>query len=398
MRKILFITTRNVFTTSGEFRLIKNRTKTLYEKWGIITDFIAISSKEKIRKRNENIGYNSIINPIEINFYNPVSVILSFFHVRREIIKKLNRNDYKCIVLSGVLTYVFINLLKKYRSDIPIIADIHGATEELIEFKDDNFLKRFMKNLLYRYNEYSQKKRLNLFDGTFVVSNALVEYLNKKYSLNKNIKHYVVPCALENIDFDEKFVKQNRNIYRKKYGIDKDEILFIYSGGVSPWQCIDKSIELFTKFQLKSNRKAKLLILSHRIDKVKSITEGNESIILDSISPDKVKKVLCAGDYAFLIRDNFITNNVAFPNKFLEYVQSGMKIITTPHVYDVSKQIEKYKIGIIIDLEKDSIDKLEKYVNERNVFNDFENRKKLLHNLSFEKTLSSFVKDLILNK
>ena len=85
-----------------------------------------------------------------------------------------------------------------------------------------------------------------------------------------------------------------------------------------------------------------------------------------------------------MLRENCITNNVAFPNKFLEYVQSRMKIITTPYVFEVSKQIEEYKLGFIYDF-SDDVQKVASYisnhkVNEINVVldvlkkNSFQNR------------------------
>ncbi len=41
MKKILFITSRNIISTCGELRLIKNRANVLKEAYGYTTDFIA---------------------------------------------------------------------------------------------------------------------------------------------------------------------------------------------------------------------------------------------------------------------------------------------------------------------------------------------------------------------
>ena len=79
---------------------------------------------------------------------------------------------------------------------------------------------------------------------------------------------------------------------------------------------------------------------------------------------------------------------MAFPNKFLEYVQSGMHIIATPFVYEIAQQIKDYSLGILYNLDgnikgivdylnNDSTNKSEyspRLINEVLNYNSFENR------------------------
>lgn len=392
MSKILFVTTRNVLNTCGELRLIKNRAKTLFERWGITTDYIVLNSRERIDSKNEDIGSKSTIRIIPLNQYNPVSVYKGFKNAQKLMLEYMKKEKYICIVLSGFGTLSFLSAIKKANKDIPIIGDIHGAREELIEFPKGNLVKRVYRRLMYRYGKYNEKKYISKLNGTFVVSNALAGYLNKEYKLS-NFKHYVIPCSLDNEDLDQDTILSNREEYREKYNIKSDEILFVYSGGTSPWQCVDKSIKIFKELRLKYNLKAKMLILSHDISTIKKMINNSKDIISDSVNAEEVNKILCAGDYAFLLRDDYVTNNVAFPNKFLEYVQSGMKIITTPYVYDVARQIEQFDLGIIINLEEDSAEKIASYIIKESKLDDSNARKQLLKKNSFEETLINFVTD-----
>ena len=164
-KKILFITTRNIFTTSGEFRLIKNRTRVFYEKWNISTDFIAISREERIKSSNENIGYESTTYPIPVKKLHPVSILKAFKKTEEQIIETLRKEQYSAIILSGIGTHSFNSFLTKNNINIPVIADMHGAKDELIEFNDGNFLKRIYKKILYGYRKYSENKYLNKLDG-----------------------------------------------------------------------------------------------------------------------------------------------------------------------------------------------------------------------------------------
>ncbi|MGG1312890.1 glycosyltransferase family 1 protein [Cohnella laeviribosi] len=389
MNRILFITTRNIFNTCGELRLIKNRTKALYENWNVVTDFIAINNRKKINSKNEEIGSGSTITVIPCNNYNVVSIYNAFNKSKKLLSRLFINNHYKCVILSGIGTFSLAPFIKEINNDIPIVADIHSAKEELLEFNKGNLIKKIYRTLMYSYIKYSESKYLNQLDGALVVSNALAEYLNKEYHLN-NFKHYVVPCYIENNYSLEKRLF-NREKYRTKYNIEPDELLFIYSGGTSPWQCINESIKIFLSIKSDIPEKSKMLILSHNIEEIKPMINNCSDILTDSVNANEVNHILCAGDFAFLIRENFVTNNVAYPNKFLEYVQSGMMIITTPYVFDVAKQVEEFGLGIIIDFNNYK-EKILDYISRGKKEID-DKRENLLNRLNYSETLQKFVYD-----
>ena len=81
-----------------------------------------------------------------------------------------------------------------------------------------------------------------------------------------------------------------------------------------------------------------------------------------------------------------MTNNVAFPNKYLEYVKSGLKIITTPYLHEIADQIKKYKIGYLYDM-RGSIDRIVNYIEtaQHDINEDTVNT--VLAQNSFENTL-----------
>ena len=127
--------------------------------------------------------------------------------------------------------------------------------------------------------------------------------------------------------------------------------------------------------------------MTGQIDKVKQYQ--SEDIIIDSYPGSEVRKVLCAGDFAFLLRDDFVTNHVAYPNKFLEYVSCGLKVIATPYVYDVANQIRQYNLGVICDYTKPVKLETENYWND--YLNDVESRNEFFKHVSFKSTLKPFI-------
>lgn len=394
MKRILFFTTRNILSTSGELRLIKNRAVVMLRKWRINTDFIVLRNKKKINKSGSiETGSTDIY---ELDAVNPILTAKAIKRCINDIIKRIKDEKYDAIVLSGVGTLLLYFFIRKTNRNIKIIADIHGSNVDMIEFaKYKNTTRKIKHNLIFILEEIIQKFLLKKVDSLFVVSKALKDYVIDRYALRKTQKFYITPCAVERIKIDTRSVEEYRNQNRRRYGIKDDEVLFIYSGGVSSWQCIETSINIFNKIIDKGMFNCKMLILSHQLEQIMPLVNNNESIITDSLKAEDVFPVLCSGDFAFLIRENLVTNHVAFPNKFLEYVQAGLKIISTPYIYDVADYIKKYNIGTIIEPDDAEINNLIDYIqnniNYRNLSNHFE----LLKKTSFDITLELFAKDFI---
>lgn len=343
MKKILFITSRNVINTCGELRLIKNRADTLYEQFQISTDFLVFTHKSS--KNPEQICGSEKMEVFRFSPKNPFSILRAYRQMKKQIRSCLTEAGYDYVIISGNLVLPLIKTVKEI-SSVRCFADVHGACEELIEFQGSSLLKRTFRRLLYRYFKHTEKRYFRYFDDILAVSQCLAQYVCEEYGVHKD--SHIVPCAVRRFEMDTQSILCQRQKARERYGISDDEILFIYSGGVSPWQCIQQTVDVFREIKkLDSNNRCKLLLLSGNkayMEKFRS-----DDILIDSLSPDVLAKTLPAGDFAFMLRQDYITNNVAYPNKFLEYVASGMKVISTPFIADVAKQIQEYKLGYLLN-------------------------------------------------
>lgn len=384
MKRILFISDRNLYNTSGELRLVKNRTETLLNCFSVETDFVVYREKKVLRKPQEQI---------ENHHYRLITHHLVDFKLKEkevvQYVKKLIDNSaqpYDAIVISGVLLIPLINQIKRMSPNSKLIADLHGAFEELIEFPKDSFFKNFPRKVYYRVAKKNEGRYFKEFDGFYVVSKALQKYIESEYHIEGK-PFFIIPCGIPQTEVDISASVANRAKYRAKYNINDGDTLFIYSGGVSPWQCIEESVRMFERLKQKTSKNIKLLLLSGNkaaIEKYQS-----EDIMIDSYSGDEVRKVLCAGDYAFMLRQDLVTNNVAYPNKFLEYVSAGLQVISTTAVRDIADQIVQYKVGQIVDLNGDLNPAM--IENRLPYLQDVEQRNDLLKATSFETTLAPFV-------
>lgn len=364
MKRILFVTNRNILTTSGELRLIKNRAEALYENYGIPTDFIAFSSQDRINSdRKETINAGGDLQTFEQNLTNPAVTLSSYKKVQKTINSKLETGAYGAVILSGNSMAFYAKRIKR-KFNVNVCLDIHGALEDILEVsRKSSGIKSTILKALFYVDQIAVKQGTYYSDGFFVVTEALKQYLKERFNITNSKQFYIVPCATSTAPINEGEYQKDRANYRKKYGIETNEIVFVYSGGVSSWQCVEESIGLFKTIADKIEGKARMLIFSHNIDEIKKWANGDTRIQTDSYSPDELFHALRVGDFAFLLRRDNLTNNVAFPNKFLEYVQSGMKIITTPYVREIAKQTKEYNLGYIYNSEIE-INDLICYVNK----------------------------------
>jgi len=392
MSRILFITCRNIINTCGELRLIKNRAQVLYKHYDIQTDFMVFTHKEQVTPEEINAGGN--IDVYRYNLYNLIQRERVFDVFCKDIEARLLTKRYDIVVVSGSQILNCIDTIKNVGVPIILFADIHGAFEELIEFKGNTVLKNIARRLLYKRVKKLEAKYLPVVDNIFAVSEGLKKYLISEYKLNDSRIH-IVPCAIEKTSLNMQSLFHYRKLIRENYGVLDDEKLFIYSGGVSKWQCIEETVELFKQISDNTNCKCKMLILSGNIDYISKFK--SDIIMVDSLKSEDVSKVLPAGDFAFLLRGNYITNHVAYPNKFLEYIMAGLKVITTPYVNDIAKSVMNYELGYVLKTEHYD-NEIVRYVENENIFGkDIDKRNLLLDEVSFENRLS-FIKHMKVNK
>lgn len=391
-KRVLFITNRNILTTCGELRLIKNRAETLFSVYNVRSDFLTLANPSRINAvQKERINAGGSIKAIPQNINNPISILKAWIEIKREIKKRILSEKYRTIILSGSGMPLLSKYIKKINKKIRIYADIHGASEDIEELvKNASKIKRIINKSIFMLDKKGIQKSTNYLDGYFVVTDSLKDYLKTNYNIKTKAAFYVAPCAtvIQDDKYFENYYKYRRE-YRKKFSLKENETAFIYSGGISSWQCIEETISVFNEIK-KKMANAKLLIFSHNQNEIIKMIGTKTDIIFDSFKPEELTKALCAGDYAFLLRRDCVTNNVAFPNKYLEYVQSKMKIITTPYVYEIARQVKKWNLGITIDIDNPNVFNMMEYLTNSELNTDKIVREVLNYN-SFSKTLKSFV-------
>lgn len=327
MKKILFFTSANLVGNTGDVVLLKRRAEGFFQSYGIKTICYTLKSCDSIC--NEFIEFKNIQN-------------LKEFELE---VKEFN---IAFIIIYGTRAYKYLNLLLKFKkvyfNNAKIFCDVQGVPEEIIDFKFG--IKKILKYPNFLAHKWILKYALNKTDGAFVVTSKLESYCKK---LTKKNKIYIkIRCGIDNkLSLEE--IKENRFEVRKKWGISDDVKVFVFSGHLFAWQNFNEILNLFSKIDA-NNENCFFAFFCNADEKTKEkinlkLTNGN--FVIDFLSPDVYYKYLSACDVGFLSRKNKTTNNVAFPNKFSDYINANLMVALNSYLYEPVSLLEKYNVRYI---------------------------------------------------
>lgn len=186
------------------------------------------------------------------------------------------------------------------------------------------------------------------------VSQALVAYWNESYYYNSN-QHIVIPCTL-GFSFNEVKSESESEVesegesvdYRTKLKLADDDIVLIYSGSVAGWQSFGL-LEDFLAPHLSKNKKLKVVFMSGNDKKVETlINKFPQQVQQIWVAHNEVQHHLKCGDYGILLREQTVTNRVASPTKFAEYLAAGLSILISENLGDYTAFVEQHLCGKVI--------------------------------------------------
>lgn len=189
------------------------------------------------------------------------------------------------------------------------VLDAHGVVPEEVTLYSKKKALAILLNLI----EYIVFKKASI---VICVTNSMKKHFLKKYAQYKGdyLIYSIYPDSIKNIDFD---VIKNT----EKSG----PVNIIYSGGVSLWQNIDIMLDTIKKLQSPSIEYVLLVTDKQYMDNLLQINRMDmHNIKVKSVLPDQLSTYYINADYAFILRDNNVVNNVANPTKLVEYLSYGI--------------------------------------------------------------------------
>jgi glycosyltransferase involved in cell wall biosynthesis len=184
-------------------------------------------------------------------------------------------------------------------------------------------------------------------DFHIAVSTKLVDYWREAFGYTGN-NHVIIPCTLNSKynfkSLSEDIIKKQRALE----GFEDSDIVMVYSGSTAGWQSLDVLGKVLGKV-LSDGKQFKLLFLSKGDKTITVLKEMFPGQVINKWIPyQDVRQVLLACDYGILYRENSVTNQVASPTKFAEYLSSGLPVIISENLGDYTEFVRKENCGFII--------------------------------------------------
>jgi len=243
------------------------------------------------------------------------------------------------IITRSLYALPFLYLIKRKRPQCRLIYDARGAAAA--EVKEYGGKDSANSKLLAEF----EKQMLSICDHIFTVSIKLSQYFKNKYDIKSHLS--TIPCCISSGSIIDDHHVTEAQLERNKL-FPQYKTIFIYAGSLSVWNLPKVFIQTVNSI-LKDPENA-LIILSHELSKTKSLGINDKpNLILKSVNQSEVKKHLALADYGLLLRDKNITNNVACPSKFGEYLGAGLDVIISKNIGDLSEFVVKNNCGQIID-------------------------------------------------
>jgi len=303
------------------------------------------------RENNFNVQLIALIsirgflkNRQQIKKYLPDAIVLPFFpkvknwKINKWLLKLIIKEKNSKIIARGIVaTNLCLEVKEKFseiiydgRGAIAAEWEEYGVHDSLIVGKDTI--------------EALEKKAINESDFRIAVSKKLIEYWEDRYDYTAG-NEVIIPCSLGKSHHSNKNIVKDFSILP---GLKEEDILLIYSGSIAGWQSFEILSSVLDKFLI-SNDKVKILFLAKEhieIDKIIDKYPGR--IYRKWVDYSEVDDYLILGDYGLLIRESNVTNRVASPVKFAEYLMAGLNVIITPELGDYSEFVGENQCGFII--------------------------------------------------
>ncbi len=181
-------------------------------------------------------------------------------------------------------------------------------------------------------------------DVRLAVSEALVRHWQDRYGYTGK-RHVVIPCTLGRA---HEGLGRPTDPMREALGFAESDVVLVYSGSVAGWQSFELLGGLL-RDALGGQPKLKLLFLSPPdtgIDRLAAAFPGR--VLRKFLIAEEVPRALQAGDVALLVREDTLTNRVASPTKFAEYLAAGLPVLISAHIGDLSALVEAHGLGAVV--------------------------------------------------
>ena len=285
------------------------------------------------------------------------------FWIARNILKKENSQSYRFIIQRLYFLRKVSKYLKKNDYD-KVLLENHPTQYLALKWRK-NYIKYKNKYYYHCHNEwkgtYGCKEIIQNTEKIICVSKFIAEQVRKYLNIHEE-KCVVLKNGINTTLFSKKINDEEKEKIKRKYNIEKEEKILLFTGRLVPEKGIKELLEAILEIR---NRNFKLIIVGSSLNAIKVKTEFEKE--MESLTKELKDKVVFTGFinydeiYKFYaVADIAVLPSIcddAAPLTIIESMASGLPIITTN-----SGGIPEYAVNgsaIIIERDKNLVKNLQ---------------------------------------
>jgi len=290
----------------------------------------------RIKLKSKNWSKNKLIQMVKYIEY--IYIVVKQYGSNCNIV---HCNDLNALPIGVVMK----KLVNKH---IKIVYDAHEYETE----------RNGLKGLRKKLTKILEKKCIKYADRVITVSDAIANEYVRLYNIDK-------PTVVLNAPLFAKLINK-QDIFRNTFNITKEQIIFLYQGGLSKGRGIEIILDTF-KILNDSNHplysKAVIVFMGYGIleNLVQTAAQENDNVYLhNAVPPDILLKYTNSADIGIsMIEDNCLSHVYTLPNKIFEYAMANIPVIVSnPY----KRFIEKYEIGYTANTVEELINVIGRFI------------------------------------
>jgi glycosyltransferase involved in cell wall biosynthesis len=277
-------------------------------------DIVQSIPVHRVKLKSKNWSKNSLVQ------------LIKYFEFLYRITKEYKNSDIlHCNDLNALPIGVIVK--RFYNRDIKIVYDAHEYETEI------NGLSGIQKRL----TKILEKYLIRYVDKTITVSEAIADEYVRLYDIKR-------PSLVLNTPPYKKIEK--RDIFRDSLGIDKEDTIFLYQGGLSGGRGIEILIDTFRL--LDESSVVVFMGYGELEEDIRGASkEYNNIYFHKAVSPDILLEYTCSADFGIsTIEDSCLSYRYCLPNKVFEYLMAELPVIVS-NLYEMRRLVEKNSIGVV---------------------------------------------------
>ncbi|MFN5417379.1 MAG: glycosyltransferase [Flavobacteriia bacterium] len=270
--------------------------------------------------------------------------------------KKLHRKHNFKIVHCRSYTSSIIGLKLQQKYGVKFLFDMRGFwVDERVDGGQWDLSKFLYKNIY----SYFKKKEFELFSScdqcVSLTENGKTELLSWKLNRKNELPVNVIPCCADLSHFDYKRITPEiKEIYRKKYNVQENDLAVCYLGSLSTVYMFDQVLNVIAELEKKYSN-LKFLVFTHEditlVNKYisESPVKHTKNITIDSLTRNDVPNALSICDYSIFFCKPTYSRKGTSPTRLAELIACGVKVISNTNIGDTETHIKENNLGYVFN-------------------------------------------------